>query len=164
MPRQATTRAGRFSHVNAIQRFGIYATGIAMACLIAAHNPTDGYTTTVARYDPWPLPSANDSIDAQSGLSCDPPFREQQDALASQKRFLGEELGHCRLIALDVWEWRSGGALLAYLATVRKALAFAAAILLGGLLWLWLFRAPRPHELRRKASRGKAAASMKPSD
>jgi hypothetical protein len=150
--------------VNAIQRIGIYATGIAMACLIAAHNPTGGYTTTIAFYDPWPLPSHIGSNDSHSNLSCDLPTREQQDALASQKRYLGQELGHCRLAALDFWEWRSANALLSYLATVRKALAFAAAILLVGLSWLWLFRPPQPHELRREASRTKTASSIPPSD
>jgi hypothetical protein len=146
--------------VNAMQRFGVYATGIAMACLIAAHNPIGSYTTTVAQYDPWPLPPTINPADQQDAVACAPPTREQQDALTSQRRFLGEELGHCRLVALDVWQWRSDGALLAYLATIRKAVAFAAAILIGGLSWLWLFRAPQPRE----SSRGKSAASMKPSD
>lgn len=142
-----------------MQRFGVYATGIAMACLIAAHNPIRGYTTTVAQYDPWPLPSTVSATDQQNA-ACAPPTREQQDALTSQRRFLGEELGHCRLVALDVWQWRSNGALLAYLATVRKAVAVAAAILIAGLSWLWLFRAPQP----RQSSRGQSAASRTPSD
>lgn len=139
--------------MNAIQRSGMYATGFALACLIAAHNPTGGYTTTSARYDPWPLPSAVDSAAPQSKLSCDAPTPEQQNALTSQKRFLGEELGRCRIVALDAWDWRSDGALIAYLATVRKAAAFAVAILIGGLSWLWLFRAPQPRELRRETAR-----------
>ncbi len=143
-----------------MQRSAIYVTGFALACLIAAHNPTGGYTTTIARYDPWPLPSAIDPAAPQATLSCDTPTPEQQTMLASQKRFLGEELGHCRPVALDIGQWRSDGALLPYLATVRKAVAFAAALLIAGLSWLWLFRAPQP----RKLSRGKPAASMKPSD
>jgi hypothetical protein len=140
-----------------MQRFGVYATGIAMACLIAAHNPIAGYTTTVAQYDSWPLPPTINATDQQSPVACAPPTREQQDALTSQRRFLGKELGHCRLVALDVWQWRSDGALLGYLATIRKAVAFAAAILIAGLSWLWLFRAPQPRELRREEEPGKAA-------
>lgn len=147
-----------------MQRFGVYAAGIAMASLIALHNPTGGYTTTVAQYDPWPLPPAADVNVPQSNLSCDTPTPQQQNALTSQKRFLGEELGRCRLVALDAWEWRSDGALIAYLATVGKAAAFAAAILIGGLSWLWLFRAPQPRELRREAACAKTAASTRPSD
>lgn len=146
--------------MNAQQRYGLTATGIALACLLVAHNPTGGYATTVTRYETWPLPSA---MPAQNELSCDPPGADQRDALTSQKRFLGEEIGHCQLVTLDIWEWRSDGALLGYFATVRKALVFAAAILLGGLAWFWLFRPPQPHELREPA-RGKPAASLKPGD
>lgn len=147
-----------------MQRFGVYATGIAVACLIAAHNPIGGYTTAVAQYDPWPLPPAVKAAGQQSAVACAPPTREQQDALTSQRRFLGEELGHCRLVVLDIWQWRSDGALVAYLATVRNAVAFAAAILIAGLSWLWLFRAPQPHELRGEEERREAAASIKPED
>ena len=130
-----------------------------------AHNPTAGYITAAGQFDPWPLPSASARAETPNGrLSCPPPTEAQRRALAAQREILGQELGHCRLVELGLLSWRSDGALIPYFATLRKLFAFAAAILLAGLAWLWLVRDPTPRELRRgkdareRDSRGRAGA------
>ena len=44
---------------------------------------------------------------------------------------------------ISFFEWRSAGALVPYIATVRKVLVIAGAILFIGLGWIWVLADPK---------------------
>jgi hypothetical protein len=134
----------KLGRLNRLQRYGMILTGAAWIALLAIHNPSAGYTTSFPRYELWPLPIAAVAGPEVADSSCTPPVYAQQDTLASQKKYLGQELGRCRLVSLRVMEWRSNGALSPHASTIRHILLLSGALLVGGLAWLWLFRDPPP--------------------
>lgn len=114
------------------------ATGAALAALLVLHNPSAGYQTTLVRYEPWPMPGAGGDV-----YPCDPSTPEDRNALASQEKFLGQAQGHCRVEAIDFLHWRSHGALLASVETMRKLLAIGGGILFIGLAAAWVIGDPK---------------------
>jgi hypothetical protein len=129
--------------VKLMQRYGLAIMVLALAVLFVLHNPSAGYQTATTRYEPWPLPVALSSGGKVAVEDCAPPNREQRDALMSQKMHLGHELGECRVVELGFFEWRSAGALVPYIATVRKVLVIAGVILFVGLGWVWVLADPK---------------------
>jgi hypothetical protein len=131
-----------FRRIRLMQRYGLAIMVLALATLLVLHNPSAGYQTATTRYEAWPLPVALSNGARAAAETC-APNGEQRDALASQKEHLGRELGECRIVELGFFEWRSAGALVPYIATVRKALVIAGAILFVGLGWVWVLADPK---------------------
>lgn len=118
------------------------ATGLALAALLVLHNPSAGYQTILVHYEPWPMPALPGSV-AGGLYPCDPQTAEDRNATASQERFFGKVQGHCRDEPLDFLHWRSRGALLAYVETIRKLLAIGGGILFVGLASIWVIGDPK---------------------
>lgn len=114
---------------------------LALTALLVLHNPTTGYQTTIVHYEPWPMPSLPGS--RPDVYPCDPPTAEDRNTAAAQERLLGQAQGHCRIEALDFLHWRSQGALLTYVETIRRLLAIGGGILFVGLAAAWVIGDPK---------------------
>jgi hypothetical protein len=142
------------------RRQTLLATAAALAALLILHNPSAGYQKTTIHYEPWPMPpSASESGAVNAPYPCDPPTEEDRKAAASQRQFLGEAQGQCRSMPLDFFRWRSRGALLDYVATMRKLLAIGGAILFAGLAWIWILGDPKLRRTDEAADSSSAAGS-----